>query len=257
MGFAVITGASTGIGREFARICARDGYDVVLVARSEPQLESLAGELRTTFKRNVLVIAKDLSLTAAPGELFEEISRLTAPVEVLINNAAFGLLGRFWELSEAQQVAMLQLNVVALTELCRLFLPAFIECRRGFVVNVASTGAFQPGPLMSVYCASKAYVVAFSEALHNEARSFGVAVTCVCPGPTVTEFGRRAGISNMRGANRGAMTAAAVAEIGWKAMNRRKSLVVTGRLNALMAFLTRFAPRQLTASLARRIMESL
>ncbi len=127
--------------------------------------------------------------------MFAEISRAGQPVDLLINNAGFGLVGRFWELDEAEQMCMVQLNIAALTHLTRLFLPMFVERRRGRILNVASTAAFQPGPLMSVYYATKAYVVSFSEAVHNEAREFGVTVTALCPGPTRTEFDKRAGAS--------------------------------------------------------------
>ncbi len=253
---AVITGASTGIGRDLAHLCARDGYDVILIARSQPQLEVVASEIRERTRRNVVVVPKDLSDPAAPGEVFEEISRSGATVEVLINNAGFGLLGRFWELDARQQVDMVQLNITALTELTRLFLPGFIDRRRGRILNVASTAAFQPGPLMSVYYASKSYVVSFSEAIHNEAREYGVTVTCLCPGPTRTEFQKRAGASEVELFNgKHVMDSATVAQIGFSAMKVGKPLVIAGRLNALMAFLTRFAPMQLTASMARRFQE--
>ncbi len=253
---ALITGASTGIGRDFAHLCARDGYDLILVARSQPQLETVAAEIRQATNRNVIVLPKDLSRPEAPREVFEEAGRSAAPVEVLINNAGFGLLGLFWKLDTQQQIDMIQLNIAALTELTRLFLPGFIERRRGRILNVASTAAFQPGPLMSVYYASKAYVVSFSEALHNEAREYGVTVTCLCPGPTKTEFQTRAGASDtqlFKGG--GVMDSATVAKIGLNGMKAGKPLVIAGRLNALMAFLTRFAPMQLTASMARKFQE--
>ncbi len=256
MPLAVITGASTGIGRELAYICARDGYDLVLTARSQPQLEKVASEIRQNTSRTVVVIPKDLSLPGAPRELFDQISHASLPIEVLINNAGFGLLGRFWELDAAEEMQMIQLNVAALTELTRLFLPGFIERHCGRILNVASTAAFQPGPLMAIYYATKSYVVSFSEAVHNEARDHGVTVTCLCPGPTKTEFHLRAGSTNTalsKGAH--SMDAATVARIGFKAMKAGKPLVIAGRLNALMAFLTRFAPIQLTASMARRFQE--
>lgn len=253
----VVTGASTGIGREFAHLCARDGFDVVLVARSQPQLESVAAEIRQQTLRSVLVIAKDLAQPGAAQDVFNRVLESGMPVEGLINNAGFGLLGRFWELDAQQQIDMLQLNVVALTELTRLFLPGFIERRRGRILNVASTAAFQPGPLMSVYYASKAYVVSFSAAVHNEAREFGVTVTALCPGATRTEFQNRAGLSGSRLFNTGwVMDSATVARVGLRAMKRGKPLVIAGRMNALMAFLTRFAPLQLTASMARRFQET-
>lgn len=254
---AVVTGASTGIGRELADLAARDGYDIVLVARSESVLNAVAADLRQKWKRNVTVIAKDLTHPDAPREIFSAVSDAGLEVEVLVNNAGFGLLGKFWELDEREQVDMVQLNVTALTDLTRLFLPQLIARRRGMIMNIASTAAFQPGPLMSVYYATKAYVLSFSEAIHNEAREYGVTVTCVCPGATKTEFDKRARMTNTKLFAKGhVMSARQVAEIGWKAMKRGKPLVITGALNALMAFLTRFAPIQFTASMARKVQET-
>jgi uncharacterized protein len=254
---AIITGASTGIGRELARLCARDGYDVALVSRSQPELESLAAEIRQSTGRAAWVLVKDLSLAPAPEEIWAELSGQGIAVDVLINNAGFGLLGRFARLDAAQQVGMIQVNVTALTQLTRLFLPGMLERGRGRILNVASTAAFQPGPLMSVYYATKAYVVSFSEAIHNECRGSGVTVTCLCPGPTRTEFQKRAGAGAAKLFNSGrVMEAGVVARVGMEAMKAGKPLAIPGRLNALMAFLTRFAPIQLTASMARRFQET-
>jgi uncharacterized protein len=257
MPLALITGASTGLGREFARLCARGGYDLVLIARSLPQLEQLAAEIRQNTNRGVRVIEKDLSIPDAAREVFDELTSAGLKIDLLINNAGFGLVGRFWELDETQQMQMVELNVGALTHLTRLFLPEFVKRRSGQVLNVASTAAFQPGPLMAVYYATKAYVVSLSEALHNEARDYGVTVTALCPGPTKTEFDKRAGGTNTKlFKGRNVMDASAVAEIGLAALRSRKPLVVAGRINTLMAFLTRFAPRQLAASMARSFQET-
>jgi uncharacterized protein len=254
---AVITGASVGIGRAFARLCAREKFDLVLIARSQAQLDSLAAELRGSTGRTVLTIAQDLSEPGAADKVFGEVSRSGLPVDVLINNAGFGTLGRFWEVDRQQQLQMIQLNIAALTDLTRLFLPSFVQQRRGRILNVASTAAFQPGPLMSVYYASKAYVVSFSQAIHNEARFYGVTVTCLCPGPTKTEFAQRAGMNATKlFSGKMSMSAEQVAEIGYRAMKRGRPLVIAGRLNALGAFLTRFVPMRLTASLARRMQET-
>jgi short-subunit dehydrogenase len=254
---ALITGASTGIGRELAALAARDGYDAVLVARSGSTLQHVATDIRQKFNKNVVVIAKDLVNPEAPKEVFTAVENTGGDIEVLINNAGFGLVGKFWELGEREQVHMIQLNVTALTDLTRLFLPRLIERRRGMILNVSSTAAFQPGPLMSVYYATKAYVLSFSEAIHNEARDFGVTVTCLCPGPTKTEFDKRAGTTNTKlFQSRPPMSARRVAEIGWQAMKRGRPLVIPGRLNSVTAFLTRFAPIQFTASIARRMQET-
>jgi short-subunit dehydrogenase len=167
----LITGASTGIGREFARVCAHDGRNIVLVARSRGPLESLADEIRSQSGRIAHVIVKDLSNPAAPQELFDQLISSAIEIDVLINNAGFGLVGRFWELGQAEQMEMLRLNIGALTDLSRLFLPGFIQRRRGGILNVASTAAFQPGPLMAVYYASKSYVVSLTKRATSELRS--------------------------------------------------------------------------------------
>jgi uncharacterized protein len=256
MAIAVITGASTGIGREFAYICASHGYDLVLVARSAQTLEEVANSIHEKTGRAVRVVALDLSAVDAPPKLWDALSSLSPDIEILINNAGFGLTGFFAELDTSQQMEMVYLNMGALTHLTRLFLPSMLAKRKGYVLNVASTAAFQPGPLMAVYFATKAYVVSLTEALHNEARDHGVVVTTLCPGATKTEFQNRAGMGSSKlftGPN--VMDARTVAEIGFHAMKDGKSLVVAGRLNALMVFLTRFAPRQLAASMARKLAE--
>ncbi len=256
MAAALITGASTGLGRQFALLCAREGYDVILAARSVPQLESLATEIQSNTGKRAIVVGIDLSEPGAARTLYQEVVRSGMEVEVLINNAGFGLLGKFWELDADQESRMVHLNVTSLTDLTRLFLPGMIERRRGRILNLSSTAAFQPGPLMAVYYATKAYVISFSHAVHNEAKDFGVTVTCLCPGPTKTEFAERAKMdatklfsSNM------VMTAAEVAAIGMRGMKRGRPLVIAGRLNALGAFMTRFAPLWLTAAMARRVQE--
>lgn len=257
MAAALITGASTGIGKEYAYMCAQEGYDVVLVARSEPKLQALAAEIREKTGRQAYVFARDLSRPTGPTELFNDIVCTKIAVEVVINNAGFGMVGKFWELDATEQMGMVQLNMNAVTMLARLFLPEMIARKRGMILNVASTAAFQPGPLMAVYFASKAYVVSLSEALHNEAREFGVQVTCLCPGPTSTEFDKRAKmVETKMFKKQNMMDARTVAKIGWDAMKAGKPLVVAGRKNAAMTFLTRFVPMHVAAGLARKFQES-
>lgn len=171
MPVALITGASTGIGRELALLCARNGFDVVLVARSRPMLESLAAEIQTSTKQSATVFEVDLSKPEAVYSLFETISRAGLTIDMLINNAGFGLLGHIWELDAKRQSQMVQLNVGALTDLTRLFLPGMIARRSGHILNIASTAAFQPGPLMAVYYATKAYVVSFQRLFTMKRRS--------------------------------------------------------------------------------------
>jgi short-subunit dehydrogenase len=251
MAIAVVTGASTGIGRDLARLCANAGYDLALVARNRQKLEELAREFPA---RNVRVIASDLSRPEVPEQVYSELAG--AEVAMLINNAGAGLRGYFHELDAAAQMSILQLNVNALTRLTRLFLPAMVERRSGWIMNVASTAAFQPGPLMAVYYASKAYVLSFSEAVYNEVRDKGVTVTAVCPGPTATEFGDRAGMEGTKlFTSPNIMDSAIVARLGFEGMLAGKPVVITGTRNRLMAFATRFAPRQFAASLARSLQE--
>ncbi len=253
---ALITGASVGIGRELAFIAAENGYDLALVARDAQALETVAAEVRRKTSRKVDLFPIDLSVPNAAHALMDSVNKADLTIDVLINNAGFGLVGKFWELPEDRQVQMVELNVAALTQLTRLCLPQMISRRAGYIMNLASTAAFQPGPLMSVYYASKAYVVSFSEAIHNEAKGTGVKISCLCPGPTQTEFFKRAGMQKTKLSSGSAMPAAEVAQIGWTAMRAGKSLVVPGRVNALMAFMTRFAPRQLMASVARSLQET-
>lgn len=257
MPVALITGASTGIGRELARIASENGYDVALVARTAGSLKAVAADIERKTSRKAHVFPIDLSQPDAARTLFADVAQAGLNIEVLVNNAGFGLLGKFWELPEDQQMEMVQLNIGALTQLTRLYLPGMIDRRAGYIMNVGSTAAFQPGPLMAIYYASKAYVVSFSAAIHNEAKEFGVKVCCLCPGATRTEFDKRAGMEKTKLFGGGPlMSAAEVAQIGWRAMKKGKPLVVSGRMNATMAFLTRFAPRQMAAGIARSLQES-
>lgn len=254
MSTAIVTGASTGIGRELAVLCAQVGYDLVIIARNESQLKTLAATIRSSTGRTVQVVAKDLTNPEAPTEIHEALRDLD--VEILINNAGIGMRGHFAELDALQQMQMLQLNVNALTHLTRLFLPALIGRGKGRIMNVASTAAFQAGPLMAVYYASKAYVLSLSEALHNECRGKGVTVTALCPGATATEFQKRADMTRTRLFNSGnTMSPDKVAKLGFDAMMRGEPLCITGFLNQLFAFSTRLAPRQLAAAIARSLQE--
>lgn len=223
---ALITGASSGIGYEFARLLARDHFDLILVARSGDRLATIAEELSAADGISVRVIASDLGRPGAAEALFAELDGTA--VDVLVNNAGFGLKGAVAELSPEAQEEMVQLNVLALTALTRLFLPGMLERRQGGILNVASTAAFQPGPLMAVYYASKAYVLSFTEALANEVHGSGVTVTALCPGPTVTGFADRAGTTGSRLFRGPTMDAASVAAAGYAALKRGKAMVIPG-----------------------------
>jgi uncharacterized protein len=256
MSAALITGASTGIGREYAYLCAQEGYDVVLVARGEAKLQALAADIHNKTGRQAYVFARDLSQPDAATVLFNDIVCTKIQVEVLINNAGFGLLGKFWELDAKEQMEMVQLNMNALTMLSRYFLPDMIEKKRGMILNVASTAAFQPGPLMAVYYATKAYVLSFSEAIANELRGSGVTVTCFCPGATHTGFAKRAGSENSRLFKQvGAMSAEKVARDGYRALMSGRTVAISGAHNWFVAQSVRFAPRKLVTAVSRWVAE--
>lgn len=250
MAWALVTGASAGIGKELAICCARD-YDVVLTARREAPLKELA-ELIEANGRKTKVVVCDLGSPEGPAALARACGGLE--VEVLINNAGYGLAGTFAELPLERQTGELDLNIRALTELSRLFLPAMIARRKGRILNVASTAAFQPGPFMAVYCASKAYVLSFSLALNEELRGTGVTVTALCPGATDSEFATVSGASSKLFGQQQTMSAGKVASIGYLAMRSGKGTVITGLKNRLMAFSTRLVPRSFTARLAAGIL---
>lgn len=251
---ALITGASTGIGRDLAELFARDGHNLALAARSGHALEQLAARLKSQFSVDVEVIAQDLSIPDAAQRIFDLLKE--KPIEFLVNNAGFGTHGPFAESDVASQLGMLQLNIVTLTHLTRLFLPGMLQRRSGRILNVASLAAFLPGPMMAVYYATKAYVLSFSEAIDNEVSGSGVTVTALCPGPTKTEFQKRAGIESSLLFKTKAMDSMTAARIGYRAMMRGRRVVVTGAMNKFSAFGTRFVPRWMTAAVARKLNDS-
>jgi uncharacterized protein len=255
-GTALITGASSGLGAEFARLFAADGHDVVLVARTESKLQQLATELTQTHGIRALVLASDLAHPSAPMEIANRLRRDGTEVDYLVNNAGFGLIGPFLSTNRATELAMIQVNVVALTDLTKLLLPAMVTRGRGRILNVASTAAFVPGPFMAVYYATKAYVLSLSQALSNELRGTGVTVTALCPGPTRTGFATAAGArSRPSWQARMVMEASTVARAGYRGMMRGETTVVPGLLNKLLTQSTRFLPRAMQAQIARRTAE--
>src|SRR6516164_5527071 len=218
MSTVLITGASGGIGYELAKLFARDRHNLVLVARSADKLAQVATELQA-YGVKVKTIALDLAAPPVPKFLFDQLHREGITIEILINNAGFGAFGEFAEMREEEILGQIGLNITALTELTRLFLPTMIARRSGRVMNVASTAAFQPGPLMAVYYATKAYVLSFFEAIANEVRGSGVIVTCFCPGATHTGFAHRSGTENSRLFKQfGVMSAEKVARDGYRAL---------------------------------------
>jgi short-subunit dehydrogenase len=250
---ALVTGASAGIGRELARILAREGHDLVLVARREPELTALATELKERYAADSRVVTADLSKARAAETLVKELGP-TAQVDVLVNNAGFGGHGAFWERERDADLRQIAVNVTALTDLTRLLLPGMVERHRGRILNVASTAAFQPGPFMAVYYATKAYVLSFSQALAEELSGTGVTVTTLCPGVTDTEFQQVAGAEDLR-LNTGplSMSAASVAEAAYKGMTRGRLLVIPGAHNKLGAQATRLAPRRVILKMVRQL----
>jgi short-subunit dehydrogenase len=252
---ALVTGASSGIGFELAKFAAADGCNVVLVARSRDKLEDLAKELRAAHGVEARVLAEDLAVPGAPTEICDELARDGVSVDILVNNAGYATWGPFVALGLEGELAMLAVNVVALTHLTKLFAPPMVHRGSGRILNVASTAAFQPGPLMAVYYASKAYVLSFSEALAAELAGTGVTVTALCPGPTRSGFQARAGIRGARlFSGMVAMhDSAAVARAGWRAMQRRRRVVVPGVMNRVMVQAGRVAPRRLVTAIAHRL----
>jgi short-subunit dehydrogenase len=244
----LITGASAGLGVEFARQLAGRGQRLVLVARRKDRLDALAAELG-----NARAVAIDLSEPGSTATLMRDLAAAGEHVETLINNAGFGLRGRFAELDAARQREMIDLNVTSLTELCRAAAPGMIERRSGAILNVASTAAFQPGPNMAVYFATKAYVLSFTEALHEELKPHGISVTALCPGPTRTEFGAVAGFGENGGFDRLSSDAASVVRAGIKALDGNRAVAVPGWLNKVGASSTRFVPRPLVRQIAGAI----
>lgn len=252
-GYALITGASVGLGRELAQLYAADRRDVILVARSEDKLRALAAQLSTEHGVRAEVLAADLAQPGAARRVFDEVQRRGLPVDDLVNNAGLGACGTFWELDEQREVDQIQVNVTALVHLTRLFLPGMVERRRGRVLNIASTAGFQPGPYMATYYATKAFVVSFSEAIAHELRGTGVRVTCHCPGATATEFARTAGNDKTLLFKAGVADARAVAQHAYRAVGRGSLLAIPGAVNWLGAFSVRFAPRAVTRWLAARV----
>ncbi len=249
---ALITGASSGIGRELALVMAADGVNLILVARREAKLQELAQQLERQYRIRTLVIAKDLAEPQAPEALFAELQATGVEVDILVNNAGFGGLGFFAESDWLHEAEMLQVNIVALTHLTKRFLPTMLARQQGYILNVASTAAFLPGPLMAVYYATKAYVLSFSEALANETKGTGVSVTALCPGPTTSEFQDRADMHQARIIQQmSLMSAAAVAEIGYRALRRRQAIAVAGTTNQLLTFSLRLLPRPLVRIMVR------
>jgi uncharacterized protein len=251
----LITGASGGIGEAFAHVAAGDGHPVILVARTEAELHRVRGVVIARYAVPATVIVLDLGKPGACDVLANELEARQLAPDILINNAGFGLIGKAAELSRADQLQMIDLNIRALTDLTLRFLPGMIAKGSGGIINVASTAGFMPGPNMAVYFATKAFVLSFTDALYEEVKGSGVTLTTLSPGPVDTGFQRRAGMKQARALSRvvpkGAM---AVAQAGWAGFKEGERLVVPGTMNKLAAYALRGAPRRMILPVIRRAM---
>jgi short-subunit dehydrogenase len=249
----LITGASAGLGEGFVRALAADKHDLILTARRGDRLDALAADMRATHGIGVHVFAADLADPAAPGKLIADIADAGLRIDTLVNNAGFGARGAFAELPLDRQLGQIDLNCRALVALSHAVLPGMIAAGGGAILNVASTAAFQPGPWMAVYYATKAFVLSFSEALHEEVKPQGIRVSALCPGPTRTEFAEVAGMGDSELFKRFGSSADAVVKDGLAALKANQAVKISGAMNAVMASSIRLTPR----ALARRIAGSL
>lgn len=251
---ALVTGASAGIGVDLAECLAKDGYDLVITARTGPALQEVADRLAKAYGVKVTAIANDLGAIGGGAKLAADIAGRGIKIDVLVNNAGFGHALPFDQAPMETQLGQLDLNIRALVELTHIYWKDFLANKRGGVINVASTAAFQPGPFMAVYYASKAFVLSFSEALWEEASGTGVHVSCLCPGPTVSKFRERAGTDKVKlTQGRTAMPSMVVAKMGYDGFRRNQRVVITGASNAMTAGLVKFLPRTTTLKIVRNM----
>jgi len=247
--YALVTGASSGIGYELTKLFARDGKNLIIVSRDKNRLEQVKTEIENKYRIRVKVLPKDLSAPKAPLEIFSELEEEGINVDVLVNDAGFGLFGMFSETDLQKELEMIQVNITSLTHLTKLFLKKMLENKSGRILNVASLLGFLPVPLFAVYSASKSFVLHFSEALANELQGTGVSVTCLCPGRTRTAFW--ANMQNSKTPKANMMDAAKVAEVGYRALKKRKVIAVPGLNDGLLTFLLRIAPRNVITKVMR------
>lgn len=251
---ALVTGASVGIGVDLAECFAKDGYNVVLAARTESALREVADRLAKTHKITATPIAADLGVEGGGRKLADAIKAKGLSIDVVVNNAGYGKAGAFLGSAIDEQLGMVDLNDRALVELTHIYWPGMLANKRGGVLNVASTAAFQPGPLMAVYYASKAFVLSFSEALWEEANGTGVKVSCLCPGPTASKFRERAGTGATRISRMGTpMASMTVARMGYNAFQSNKRVMITGFRNRMIATIGPFLPRKTLLKMVRNM----
>jgi len=254
MNNVLITGASSGIGLELARLFARDGNNLVLVARREELLNKIAGELNSDFGVEVEVIVKDLTLEKSSEDIFMQLK--DREIDIVVNNAGFGAVGPFSELDNKRQIDMIKLNINALTSLTRLFIPRMVEKNSGGILNVGSLAGFQPGPYATIYYATKAFVLSFTEGLKEELKNTNIKITCLAPGPTNTEFGEVSGLDRSFLFKFGTMSAKEVALQGYNGFLNEKTVVIPGFSNKLLPLLVRLSPRFLVRSITAKLNRS-
>ena len=257
MKWALITGASSGIGFEFAHVLAENSYNVILVARRKERLENLKAELEQKHSVKAEVIVADLSLPEEVERVHSSSKNYTDSVNILVNNAGYGSLGHFHEMDDQYQLKMIDLNVRSLTHLSYLFSNDMVKRKSGYICNVASTAAFQPGPLMAVYFATKAFVLSFSEALSEELSEHGITVSALCPGATESEFKVRAHMENSGLMNRMNLPSSReVADFGFSSLMNGTVVAVHGTLNKFGVFLNRFTPRFIVRKIVRKVVQN-
>lgn len=256
--FALITGATSGIGNGFAHALAWDGINLVITARNKDRLQEVKSELEAKYSINVIIISRDLSQPEASSEIFEFLKQEGVVLDILVNNAGFNVYGKFEATDLEEEIKMMNLHVMAVTQLTKLFLKQRSRKAENMILNVASLAALVPGPLVSVHFATRAYILSFSQALSNEFMGSDVHVTCLCPGPVKSAFFGRAGMSRVRlasGRPIKVMDAHTVAAIGYKAMKKRKVIIVPGYRNKIIAFMATKIPRALAVRITRWLME--
>lgn len=253
---SLITGATNGIGLELAKIHASKGGDLVLVARTKSKLDKLKSAWEKEYHISVYTIEKDLSIIGAAQEVYDEVLRHNLQIDYLINNAGFGNYGFFQETAWEKEQKMINLNITALTQLTKLFLQDMSKRKSGKIMNLASTASFQPGPLMAVYFATKAYVLHFTEAIANEVKNQGITVTALCPGPTETNFQTAAEAEENQAFNQQKLPSAEeVAAYGYQAMMKGKLVAIHGLQNKLLANSVRFVPRKISTKIVRKVQD--
>ena len=248
---ALITGASSGIGLELAKLFAKDNYNLVLVARRKSQLERLALELSKEYSISVTIIAKDLSLPSSPEEIFNELKEKSIHIDILVNNAGTQVYGKFHKTDIEKELQLIQVNLVSLTHLTKMAVAEMSKRGCGKILNIGSTGSFTPSPLNAIYCATKAYVLNFSEGIAKDLEGTGITVTTLCPGATHTEFAEKAKMQNTRLFSSMVMNPDEVAKIGYRALIKGKRVVVAGLYNKLLVFSLRFTPRWLVLKIGK------